>query len=90
MLEGAACGPSNELLTLAAASAGHRAVPTATAKGPSTLATTEESSNPHAGPLAASGSPSGAERLALPFPATPVSFRVAVRTTNEFGLLWPK
>jgi len=37
MLEGAACGPSKGRLTLAAASAGHRTVPTVTANGPSAL-----------------------------------------------------
>ena len=60
MLEGAACGSSNELLTLAAAGAGHRTVPPVTANRPSALAATEESSNPHARHLAPSGSPSNA------------------------------
>jgi len=95
MLEGAACGPSNELITPDAASAGHRRrprsppthhPPSAPPKNPAIL-------TPDTWPPApARGAPSD-----WPYPSRPtssdqpsaISFQVATRTTKEFGLLVP-
>ena len=49
MLEGAGCGASKGVLTVAAAGAAHRTVPMVAAKGPSALGAREESSDPQAG-----------------------------------------